>query len=95
MSGLLEQVIVIVFSLHLGESTLPSASLLSTAIYNWLSLSNRVHTFVLLSSTKRYKSFSDLFLSLLLLSLFMIDSAYFILSCVLSNDINPYLVVLP
>jgi hypothetical protein len=42
----------------------------------------RVHASVLLSSTKRHKSFSnflliaDFFLSLLLLSLFMIDSAY-------------------
>jgi hypothetical protein len=51
-------------------------------IYNWLSLSNRVQASVLLSSTKNHKSFSnflliaDFFLSLLLLSLFMIYSAY-------------------
>jgi hypothetical protein len=67
---------------RLPPSTLPSASLLSSAIYNCLSLSSRVHASVLLSSTKRHKSFSnflsivDLFLSLLLLGLFMIDSAY-------------------
>jgi hypothetical protein len=42
----------------------------------------RVHASILLSSTERHKSFSnfllivDFFLSLLLLSLFMIDSAY-------------------
>jgi hypothetical protein len=60
----------------------------------------------LLFSTKRHKSFSnflsiaDFFLSLLLLSLFMIDSTYlaiahdlyFILLCVLSNDIHFHLV---
>jgi hypothetical protein len=93
---------------HLTESMLPSASLLSSAIYNWLPPSNRVHASVLLSSAKRHKSFSnfllivDFFLSLLLLSLFMIDSdfglscnsfhmiclMYFILSCVLSNLYN-------
>jgi hypothetical protein len=68
------------------KSTLSYASLLSSAIYNWLSLSNKVHTSVLLSSTKCHKSFSyfvlivDFFLFLLLLSLFMIDSD-FGLSC--------------
>jgi cell division protein FtsW (lipid II flippase) len=84
----------IIGSLRLTESTLPSASLLSSA--------------------KRHKSFfnflliANFFLSLLLLSLFMIDSdfglscnsfhmiclMYFILSCVLPdlyNDSNPYL----
>jgi hypothetical protein len=69
-------------SLRLTESTLPSASSFSFAIYNWLSLSSRVHASVLLSSTKRHRSFSnfisiaDFFLSLLLLGLFMIGSAY-------------------
>jgi hypothetical protein len=53
----------------------------------WLALlSNRIHVFVLLSSTKRHKSFSNFlsivgfFLFLLLLSLFKIDSD-FDLSC--------------
>jgi hypothetical protein len=83
-------------SLRLTESMLPSASLLSSAIYIIGSLcltESTLPSCCLLQ--KRYKSFSDFFLSLLLLSLFMIDSTYFILSCVLSNDINPYLVVLP
>jgi hypothetical protein len=91
---------------HRISSLLILASCMS--VYNRLPPSNRVHASVLLSSAKRHKSFSnfllivDFFLSLLLLSLFMIDSdfglscnsfhmiclMYFILSCVLSNLYN-------
>jgi hypothetical protein len=106
MSSLLI-LVYIIGSLRLIESTFPSTSLLSFAIYTLLPPSNRVHASILLSSAKRHKSFSnfllidDFFLSLLLLSLFMIDFdfglscnsfhmiclMYFILSCVLSNTL--------
>jgi hypothetical protein len=85
----------IISSLHLTESTLPSASLLSSA---------KCH-----KSFSNFLLIVDFFLSLLLLSFFKIDYdfdltrnnfhmiclMYFILSCVLSdlyNDGNPYLV---
>jgi hypothetical protein len=73
-------------SFRLTESTLLSASLLPSAIYNRLPSSNRFHASVLLSSAKHHTSFSNFllianfFLSFLLLSLFMIDSD-FVLSC--------------
>ena len=65
---------------HRISSLLILASCMSA--YNRLPPYNRVHASILLSSTKIHKYFSnfflivDFFLSLLLLSLFMIDSDY-------------------
>ena len=88
--------------LRLIELIFPSAFLLSSAIYNWLSLSNRVHASILVVVI----SLSPISLDVWLLSLFKIDfdfglscnsfhMIYFILSCVISSDIHSYLIVLP